>query len=236
MRTTKRILGIDIFRGWAILLMLFFHIVFDLQYFHMIDFHIQSSLFFRWLRFLIVSMFLLTVGMSLKFTHKKEINWLKLKKRTLYLGLSSIIVTTTSYFLFPTTWIYFGILHFILLVSFILLPFLNRPYLALFIATAIFITFHMDILNMHWLFNFIQPYFHLPTVSVDVLRFFPWVSPVLFGMALVTLNWHKKIFNHDFFNRESVINRFFAQMGRNGLLIYMIHQPLFFAIFLLIKG
>jgi uncharacterized membrane protein len=237
MKKHKRLLGIDIFRGWAILLMIVFHISFDLQHFHIIDFHIQSNNFFRWFRFIIVSMFLFTVGMSLKLAHKNQINWSKLKKRAIYLGFSSFLVTTASYFIFPNSWIYFGILHFILLSSFVVLPLLNYPYTALIIAVSTFIAFHLDILNMHWLFNLVVTPLHLPpTVSVDVLRFFPWISFILIGMAIVTLNLHLKLFNNNFFNRKSKINNFFTIMGKHALLIYLIHQPLLFGIFLVMKS
>ena len=209
MKTQKRLLGIDIFRGWAILLMISFHISYDLQLFHIIDLHIQSNTFFKWFRFLIVTMFLLTVGMSLKLAHRDKINWSKLKKRAIFLGISSLIVTIASYFIFPHTWIYFGILHFILLSSFIVLPLLNYPFTALTIAITTFIAFHLNILNMHWLFNMVAVPLHLPpTISVDIVRLFPWVSFVLIGMAMVTLNWHRKVFDNSFFNRENRINKF----------------------------
>jgi len=237
MKKHKRLFGIDIFRGWAILLMIAFHISFDLQHFHIIDFHIQSNDFFRWFRFLIVSMFLLTVGMSLKLAHNGKINWSKLKKRAIYLGLSSLLVTVASYFIFPNSWIYFGILHFILLSSFMVLPLLNHPYTALTIAISTFIAFHLDILNMHWLFNLVVIPLNLPPhISVDVLRFFPWISFILIGMAMVTLNLHIKLFNNNFFNRKNRINSFFTIMGRYALVIYLIHQPMLFGIFLVIRS
>ena len=235
MKKQKRLLGIDIFRGWAILLMIIFHLSYDLQYFKIIDFHIQTNELFKWFRFLIVSMFLLTVGMSLKLAHKKSVNWSKLKKRAIYLGLSSLLVTISSYFIFPNTWIYFGILHFIFVVSFITIPLLNSPYLTLIIAISTFIIFHMGLLNMHWLFNLLVEPLHLPpSISVDVLRFFPWISFVLIGIVMVTLNWHTKVFDNHFFSKKNQINDFFTIIGRNALLIYLLHQPLLFGFFLLL--
>jgi len=236
MQNKKRLIGIDIFRGWAILLMVIFHFSYDIDYFKIIDFQIQTNTFFIWFRFLIVSMFLLTVGMSLKLAHKTEINWSSLKQRTFYLMVASLLVTISSYIIFPNSWIYFGILHFILISSFIVLPLLNHPYLSLTIAITTFIAFHLNILNMHWLFNLLVTPLHLPpTISVDVVRFVPWISFVLVGMSMVSLGWHQKIFDIHFFNKRDNLNEFFSFLGKHSLLIYIAHQPILFGIFLLLK-
>ena len=236
MENKKRLIGIDIFRGWAILLMVIFHFSYDVHYFNIIDFKIQSNTFFIWFRFLIVSMFLLTVGMSLKLAHQHKINWSNLKQRALHLGIASLLVTISSYIIFPNTWIYFGILHFILVSSFMVLPLLNHPYLSLTIAITSFTAFHLDIINMHWLFNLlVTPLYLPPTISVDVVRFVPWITFVLIGITIVELTWHQIIFNRDFFNKKSKINRFFSILGRNSLLIYLVHQPLLFGLFFLLK-
>jgi len=236
MKNKKRLIGIDIFRGWAIVLMVIFHFSYDIYYFNIIDFEIQTNIFFTWFRFLIVSMFLLTVGMSLELAHQKQINWSSLKQRTIYLGIASILVSISSYIVFPNTWIYFGILHFILVASFIVLPLLNHPYISLIIAITSFIAFHLDIINMHWLFNLLVSPLHLPpTISVDVLRFVPWISFVLVGMSIVSLGWHDKIFNTYFFNKKDKLNDFFSFLGRHSLVIYIVHQPILFAMFLLLK-
>jgi len=236
MRTERRWAGIDIFRGWAILLMVFFHLSYDLEYFNIINFHIQSNSFFIWFRFLIVSMFLLTVGMSLKLAHYHTIHWSKVKKRSYALGLSASLVSVVSFLIFPSSWIYFGILHFVFVISILLLPLLKFPYLSLFISIATFIAFHLDFLNMHWLFNMLVSPLHLPLpFSVDVLRFFPWVSLVLLGMVTISFGWHERIFAYKIWNRKSQINIFFKYIGENALLIYLLHQPILFGFFLLIK-
>jgi uncharacterized membrane protein len=236
MKKTTRLIGIDIFRGWAIILMVLFHLSYDLQHFDYIDFHIQNNTFFIWFRFLIVSMFLFTVGMSLKLTHQKSINYQSLKKRAILLSIASIFVTIGSYIIFPTTWIYFGVLHFVLLASFIILPFLNYPKFSIITATVTFIAFQLNILNMHWLFNLLVTPLHLPpNITEDVVRFFPWISFVLLGSATVTLNWHQRLFNTIFFNKKNKINSFFTLLGRHSLLIYIVHQPILFGLFLLLK-
>jgi len=236
MKNLKRIIGIDIFRGWAILLMVIFHFCYDLQHFNYIDFHIQTNLFFQWFRFLIVSMFLIAVGISLKLAHQQQINIKSLKKRAIQLGFASFMVSLGSYFIFPQTWIYFGVLHFVLLSSFIVLPLLNRPYLSLSIALSTFIAFHLNLIDMHWLFKLTVVPLHLPIdATEDVVRFVPWISFVLLGMSISTLNWHKKLFDNTFFNKINKINIFFTFMGQHALVIYLSHQVFLFGFFLLLQ-
>ena len=234
MKKTTRLIGIDIFRGWAILLMVLFHLCYDLQHFQYINFHIQENTFFIWFRFLIVSMFLFTVGMSLKLTHKDAINYKALKKRALLLSITSLFVSIGSYMVFPQTWIYFGILHFVLLASFIVLPFLNYPKTTLITAVVSFIAFHLNILDVHFLFELLAIPLHLPPdITEDVVRFFPWISFVLLGIATVALHWHHKPFDNNFFNKKGKINSFFTLLGKHSLAIYLIHQPILFGLFFL---
>ncbi|KIM02454.1 MAG: hypothetical protein KU29_14315 [Sulfurovum sp. FS06-10] len=232
----NRLIGIDVFRGWAILLMLIFHFSFDLQNFHYVDLHIRTDVVWFSFRYVIVTMFLLTVGMSLKLVHHHGINWASLKKRTLLLGGASLLVTIGSYTQFPDTWIYFGILHFVLFASFVALPFLNHPRVALVVAIIILIGSFYHWLHTEWLFNLLVTPLHLPTDHTqDIVRFFPWFAVVLMGISVVGFNWHQKIFNRPFFNLPNQHNQLFSFLGRHSLLIYLVHQPILFGFFLLLE-
>ena len=122
----KRIAGLDVFRGWAIVLMVMYHFVYDLKYFSYISTNLDKDIFWVYSRYVIVFMFLVSVGMGLKLTHRSGIKWDKVKKRTVILGAASILVSVSTYIQFPHTWVYFGVLHFILLASWLGLLFL--PY------------------------------------------------------------------------------------------------------------
>jgi len=236
MITLKRLQGIDIFRGWAISLMILFHLFFDLDHFSYIDIEIKSDTFWISFRLLIVSMFLITVGMSLKLAHKTAINWKRIKKRVFLLASASLLVTIGSYMQFPQSWIYFGVLHFVLVSSLIALPFLNYPKLSVSLAMFILIGYALNYLHMTWLFELLVQPLQLPKEHTeDIIRFIPWFALILLGSAMVTLNWHTKLFSHDFFNRKSSLNSSFSFLGRNSLLIYLIHQPILFALFFLLQ-
>jgi len=235
MNKSIRFKGIDIFRGWAIFLMVLFHFSFDLNHFSYLEIDIKHDKFWVYFRFIIVSIFLFTVGMSLKLAHQHKINWKSIQKRALLLGGASILVTVGSYFLFPQSWIYFGVLHFILLSSFLVLPFFNYPFISIILGLLILLGHLFNYLHMHWLFNFIRIPLHLPLEHTeDIIRLTPWFALILFGSATITLHWHHKLFNNSFFNKKNLFNTFFSFLGKNSLVIYLTHQPLLFGVFWLL--
>jgi len=228
----SRLIGIDIFRGWAIIFMVIFHFCYDLEYFELINFNIRTEPNWKAFRYLILSMFIVVSGISLKLAHSEKINWIKLRGKLLLLALFSTIITLGSYIIFPSTWIYFGILHFILFASLLALPFLNYPRLALITALTILLVHLFHTIHLQWLFEVLSPLLNLPERSQDVVRFIPWFAVMLLGIAMVGLNGHNKLFDHYFFNKKSRVNSFISLIGRHALLIYIVHQPLLFGIFI----
>ncbi len=227
-----RIIGLDIFRGWALLMMIIYHFIYDLSYFHIIEVNLNSSYFFLPFRYTIISMFLLSVGISLSLVHKESISWSRLIKRTLHLGLASLAITTVTYIVFPNSWIYFGILHFILLSSLLALPFLNHPKVALLTAILIFIGSATEYLTTHPLFNFLQPILHFPPVHTeDLVSVFPWFGVILLGVVIAYYELHQKIFTQNIFSTNTPLNKLLKFMGQHSLLIYLIHQPILFFAF-----
>lgn len=233
---TNRINSLDIFRGWAIVLMIAYHFSYDLKYFGYISVDLDHDIFWVYSRYVIISMFLVSVGMSLKLAHTPNIKWLKMKRRTLLLGGASLLVSIATYLQFPDTWVYFGILHFILFASWVGLLFLPYPLLALTTAIIIFIGSALGWLHMHALFALLQAPLHLPPgYTEDVVRLFPWFGAVLIGIVMVTYHLHTKIFSHAFFYTKLLPNKTLAFLGRHTLIIYLIHQPILFSIFKIIK-
>ena len=236
MQKQPRLIGIDIFRGWAITLMLIFHFSYDLQHFGYIDFNITNTPFWINFRILIVSMFLLTVGMSLKLAHQYKINWKAIKKRVLFLGVTAFLVSLASYSQFPNTWIYFGILHFILVTSILLLPLLNYPRISLLFALIIWISSINQWISFSYLFKLLAKPLHLPLYHTeDLVPIFPWIIFPLLGMSIIGLGWHQVLFNNSFFYKDNKLNRIWSFMGKQSLIVYLIHQPILFLLFLIIQ-
>ena len=228
----QRLHYLDVMRGIAIILMVIYHFCFDLDNFNYIQINMDTDLFWRGLRAFIISLFLTTMGMSLALTHAKRICWHCLRKRSLFLGSASILVSIASYLQFPETWIYFGILHFILFASWFGLLFLGKAWLSLITAVIILVGSFAGWLHTDALFNLLQQPLNLPFYyTEDLVTVFPWFSLVLLGLFIVAKGWH--LFPQ---LKPNVISRKVGFLGRHSLLIYMIHQPILFGGVMLFKN
>lgn len=205
---------IDSLRGFTIILMIFFHLSFDLSNFNFIKVDIIEAPFWYFLPRLIVFLFLFAVGMSLTLVHGEAIKWQPFWKRFFKIAFFAILISIVTYFLFPLNWIYFGTLHAIATISLMSLPFLKRPKLSLIVAFALFIP--------SIFFNKNLPWFELPTTSWDYIAPFPWVGASLLGIFAA----HKGLQNYQL--PESNFFRSLNYLGRHSLFIYLIHQPILF--------
>ncbi len=216
--------------------MVVFHFSFDLNNFHYIYIDIKHGLDWRYFRYTIVTMFVFSAGISLYLANKNGINFAKLKKRVLVLSGASLLVTIGSYTQFPDTWIYFGILHFFLFSSIFGLIFLKFPKLSFVVGLGIVIGYASGVLHMHWLFAVLHEPLSLPVrYTQDLANILPWFGVFLLGLSFASSTLLEKVFNNNFFNSQNPINISISFLGKHSLLIYLIHQPIFFGIFLLTK-
>lgn len=232
----QRLILIDLLRGVAIALMFIYHFSFDLDYFGYIHVHFSSEPFWLNFRALIVSLFLGVVGFSLYLAHHTQWRRKAWLKRLGWLLLASFGVSAASYLMYPRSFIFFGILHFIALASLLGMLFLRLGYLNLLLgAIILFIGNHYS----HPFFN--QPamqWFGLMThkpITEDYVPVFPWFGMVLVGLGLA--HWAKnnqivgKILHWQ--NQQPMVTTLtFA--GRHSLLIYLLHQPIFLGILYLV--
>ena len=220
----QRLHYLDVMRGIAIILMVIYHFFFDLDNFNIIQLEMDTDLFWRGLRMIIISFFLITMGMSLALTHANGVCWGCLRKRTLFLGGAALLVSIASYVQFPDTWIYFGILHFILFASWLGLLFLGKPWLSLITALIIVVGYFADWLHTDMLFNLLQQPLNLPFYyTEDLVTIFPWFALVLIGIFIIAKDWHL----YPQLKPNPITNKV-GFLGRHSLLIYMLHQPLLF--------
>jgi len=229
----QRIEGLDTFRGWAILLMISYHFTYDLDLFKIISVNMNHTIGFLIFRYSIMTMFLLGVGISLALVHKHTIKWGNVKKRVLQLGIASTLVSIATYTQFAQTWVYFGILHFIFIASFLALLFLPYPKITLLTAILVFLGYFTNVLHMHGIFSLLQPLLQLPKYTEDLVPLFPWFAIVLLGIFIVQHDFQEKIFSLKFLNAKNTFNQLLKIMGKHSLLIYLAHQPILFAGFML---
>ena len=212
--------ALDLMRGIAIIMMIAFHFIYDLNSFGFSD----IPLFTHWAgiawRCLIVFLFLSAVGISLVIAHSKGIKFKKFLKRLLYLGIAALFVSAGTYVMFPDGWVYFGILHLIWFSTIIAISFVNLPKTSLLIAALILIGAIFDQPNLSFISYLLEPY--LPLGSVDYYPLFPWLSFVFIGIYLGHNPYYQRIFIFRL-NWLEVI-------GKHALIIYLTHQIVLFSI------
>lgn len=228
---------IDFLRGFFILLMVVYHFCYDLDLFGYIDTAFGKNYWIPF-RYVIVIGFLSLVGVSLVLVHSNKIKWQSMKKRSWQLLLAAIAVSISSYFIAPSQVTLFGILQFILLASWLALPFVNRYKLALLLGIVVFTLGHsftsaiFDSIWLHWLgMN------ENERKALDFVPLFPWFGTVLIGISLGHWLFYsvkgQAVARLQLGNIRGLatISSVLEKAGQHSLLIYLVHQPILFAAF-----
>ncbi|MGJ8679063.1 heparan-alpha-glucosaminide N-acetyltransferase [Paraglaciecola sp.] len=222
-----RVFEVDVLRGAAIVLMIMFHFGYDLTAFGWTNFKTSIEIEWRIFRVVIVTAFLLAVGMSSYLSYYQNICLKKLTKSVTKLLSVAVLISASSYFLYPNSWIYFGIIHFITLALLLSVIFVNTPNLSLIVGLSILFTWYQGWLSLTPLWTWSVAHLGIPQQTVDLTRFFPWFSVVLFGIFLM----HNNLFGIKL--PKNRFNNKMANLGKRSLVIYLIHQPILFGLFML---
>ena len=225
----KRYFELDLLRGTAVILMVCFHFGYDLAMFGYTSY--ETTVDIEWIIFrgIILSMFLLGVGMSSYLAYADGINWKKVWKQTAKLAAVSVLISIGSYFIFPDQWIYFGVIHFVTIATLVSLAFLHRPTLSLILGIGIIASYVMGYFHLDPILAYSVEHFYIPRYTVDVVSFTPWFGVVLIGIFLM----YKKLFGIAI--KENRTGRRVAFLGKHSLIIYLFHQPILFGVFAVIK-
>lgn len=229
MNKTERFFELDVLRGLAVILMVVFHIGYDLALFGYASYKTTEDIEWILFRGIILSMFLLAVGMSAYLAYNDGIRYDKLVKTLLKLILVSILISAGSYVMFPQQWIYFGVIHFIVVALVLVLPFIKVPRMALFFAIALIGSYLMGYTPLEAMFQYSVKHWHIPLYTVDLVSFTPWFGVVLIGVFVMD----KKIFGLKL--AQNTVTKRTALMGRHSLAIYLLHQPALLGLFYIIK-
>tara|TARA_B110000914_G_scaffold194881_1_gene183192 strand:+ start:101 stop:787 length:687 start_codon:yes stop_codon:yes gene_type:complete len=216
--------SLDLMRGVAIIMMIAFHFIYNLNFFGFTNIPLYSHWITTYWRYLIVFLFLSSVGISLVLAYGQQFNVAKFSKRMTLLGLAAMTVSLGTYFMFPNAWVYFGILHLIWTSCLIAVSCVRYPNISLLIGLVILSLGFFDLPNLSLLSALLSD--NLPGASVDFYPLFPWLSLVFIGIYLGHNPWHKKIITYR--------STFIQYLGQHSLLIYLVHQVLLFGIVALI--
>jgi uncharacterized membrane protein len=216
--------AVDLARGFAILAMIVYHSGWDLSFLQLIETNVVAMPAWRWFARIIAGSFLFLSGIGLVLAHGHEIRWRAFIRRLAIVGGAALLVTVATWFAFPESFIFFGILHCIALSSVLALPFLRAPVAAT-IAVAAFV------LAAPWLFT--HPALDAPwldwlglgtfePVTNDYVPVFPWFAMVLLGMVFARLTFKDR--QASGFRATGKGSRGIIWAGRHSLPIYLLHQ------------
>jgi uncharacterized membrane protein len=224
-----RLAVIDLARGLAVLMMFVYHFCFDLANVGFIRQNLYDD--WRWIawRSLILGMFLVLAGTSLTLAWRAPDPWPAFRRRLLQIAACALLVSLGSYLLFPSSWIWFGVLHHLALASVLAVPFIRRPLLALVTGCSLLA------LGIFWHYpRFeLQPWQFIGLMSFkprteDYVPLLPWFGLVLLGVWLGHLLGHNaRLQSSRVLQAGRRWQRALAWTGRHSLLLYMVHQPLF---------
>ena len=212
--------ALDLMRGIAIIMMIVFHLIYDLNEFGYTNIPLSNFWLTSYWRYLIVFLFLNAVGISLVIAYGKSFSLNKFIKRLALLGLAALSVSLGTYILFPDAWVYFGILHLIWTATLIAIIFVQFPKTSLFVAALIFILGYLNLPDLSFFRFLLSDY--LPLSSVDFYPLFPWIAFVFTGIYL----GHNPIYKKIFFMRVP----FLQLVGQHSLIIYLLHQVILFSL------
>lgn len=240
---SNRYWEIDSLRGLAVIMMVVFHIFFDLDYFNVYSINLKI-LPIQIIQYFIATTFITIVGISLTLSYNKKKSHLSTKRITLILisrGLKifciGMLITVITWFYPNQGYIVFGILHFIGLAIILAIPFLNHKKILLFIGiiSVLFgIFLRSFIVNFDYLFWLgLRPY---RFYTLDYFPLFPWFGVVLIGVFFGNLLYPggKRRFNIQDYSNSKFIS-FFRFLGRKSLIIYLLHQPVIVGMILLLS-
>lgn len=225
MNQANRIVLIDQFRGIAVILMGIFHFCYDLSVFGFLTFEMNGG-FFTWFRFLIVTLFFISVGAGLYLAHVPTLHWRKFWWREAKITIGALVITLSTWLMYPKSWIWFGVLHFIAVASILAIPFLRRPLMALFTGISIFLLYNLTPwFNLEFLWEALHDPLNLPKGTQDLTRLVPWLGMVLIGIWLG---------QQRFWGLGKIplgpLQPAVQFVSRHSLIIYLIHQPPLFGL------
>ena len=230
---------IDFIRGIAIVLVIFFHILIDLNFFNIYKINVFSGILLP-IAYAVAITFLLLVGLSstLSFSRiKKSLTKKDAQVRILLRGLKifgiGLLITITTWLYLGEGFIIFGALHCIGISIIFSIPFLsfrvqNLILGSVFIILGLFLkTLTVDFYWLVWL-GFKPTAFY----TVDYYPLLPWFGVVLIGIFIGNTlypNLKRKYQLKD--HSKFIPIRFICFLGRHSLIIYLVHQPIIVGLF-----
>lgn len=235
---------IDFLRGLAVIGMIAYHFLFDLNFFEVIALPTESLGWFIFPR-TVAAIFIFLVGVSLAISYdrsKEELTEREMKKkylkRSLKIFVYGLLISAATWIFIPEAFVIFGILHFIgisIFLGYLILKFdISREKI---LSSVLFVLFTGALLqylqfNFPWLLwlGFIPK--NLQTL--DYFPLLPWFALILAGLYMGRKFYDGVERKFDLREISNPLVNSFAFLGRYSLEIYFLHQPLLISLIYLL--
>jgi uncharacterized membrane protein len=183
-RSSPRFDRIDALRGLALVWMAVFHFCFDLSNYRLLDANFYADPLWTVQRTCILSTFLLCAGAGQAVATAQGQSWARFWRRWAQIVGCAALVSLGSWFMFPQSYIYFGVLHG--MAAMLILARLAAPLrmwlwpLGL-VLLALPQLFAHPFFDVRWS-NWVGLVTHKP-ITEDYVPVLPWLGVMLWGMA-----------------------------------------------------
>lgn len=231
----RRIWHIDFLRALAIMLMIIYHLVFDLGYFTGLEIDYSSG-FWYWEGKAAALLFIFLAGLSSGFSRNNVKRGLKV------LGFG-LVITLVTYLIFQEQYVRYGILH-LLGTGMLLFPVLQRlPNIWLVISA---LTIALAAIPMQDILVGTRLFLPLGLMyqgfeTVDYYPLIPYFAVFLLGIVAykkyysnVSSNEARNLSCNEC-NNVSRLRKYITMISKHSLVIYLLHQPIMLGIIFLIK-
>jgi uncharacterized membrane protein len=224
---------LDAARGLALVGMMIFHLCWDLAYFDLTPDGFTQSGLFHGFGHSIATAFVILVGIGLTLAARDTFDLHKALMRIGKITMAALLVSAATYVIFPDAWIAFGILHLIALASLLSLPLMrisSGPVVALAVAALTLPLLvseeAFDSPALQWLGLGTHP-----PLTNDWRPLMPWFGVMLLGLVIGRhLAMHGLPGPLQAWTARNMFGRTLVLGGRHSLLIYLVHQPVLFAL------
>jgi uncharacterized membrane protein len=224
---------LDALRGLAMVWMAVFHFSFDLNYYRLLTpaQNFYADPFWTLQRTAIVSLFLLSAGLSQALVHELGQSPRRFWRRWAQIAGCALLVSAGSWFMFPRSWISFGVLHgmaLMLILARALAPLGMWLWPLGVVALLLPRVVQYPVFDNRWL-NWTGLVTHKP-ITEDYVPVLPWLGVMLLGLAAG--QW---LLTHRRALMAGPLPRVLAPLallGRWPLSFYMAHQPVLIGLIL----
>ncbi|MGF3023669.1 DUF1624 domain-containing protein [Methylobacterium aquaticum] len=229
----RRLAVVDLARGVALLAMALYHLTWDLGFLRLSPENVALSPAGRAAAHGIAGSFLVLVGVSLVLARGRRAGWWRpYLMRLGRIALAAAAISLATAWLFPESWIFFGILHCIALSSVLALPALAAPLPLVGLSAALVFAGPVlaglagapAILDAPGLL-FLGLGARVP-VTNDYVPLVPWFGFVLAGVGLGRIGLPRLAASRlGPWAPRNRIGRIATFAGRHSLAVYLVHQP-----------